>query len=330
MKDIQLCGVEYPLLDIIYRGVKENLITELGFKKRDVIAVDTETRARIIAAVKNLEPVYVPGGAAANTLSAFAGLGGSTAFIARCGQDHFGEIMMADFKQSGIITDGFILCDEPSGICIILVTEDAERTMFPSVEAGLRLRPEMLPEDLFRRSEWIFSQAYMLPYSSDLRITLDRTIELVKKHDCRLAFSLSAPGLVKAEINKIKEILPHVDLCFANEFEATELTGHTDPEQCAREIAKVCAHVVVTAGAQGVWIVENSEMLHVPAIACDPVDLTGAGDMFAGAYLFALTQGLDKKRAARAANYMAMRVICSVAARLSGDLKAEWQKALQA
>ncbi len=327
MRDIELCGVEYPILDIIYGGVPDRVVTDLGYKKRDVIPVDAIERSRIIAALEKLDPTYVPGGAAANSLSAFAGFGGKTAFIARCGQDQYGEILLKDFDRSGILRDGLVLCQEPSGICVIVTTEDAERTMFPSVEAGLRLKPSDLNLEIFKRAQWIFTQAYMLPYSQDLKDTLYKTLDLAVESGCKLAFSLSAPGIAKAERETLLKIIPRVDLLFANEFEATELSGKTCPKESALFLAEYCKHVVVTAGAEGVWIIADGEISHVAAFECQPVDLTGAGDMFAGAYLFGLVRGLSVPKAARVANYLAMQVITRVGARVEGDLQKLWLEA---
>ena len=63
---------------------------------------------------------------------------------------------------------------------------------------------------------------------------------------------------------------------------------------------------------------------HVSAFSCQPVDLTGAGDMFAGSFLYGITHGVAPEKAARAANFLAMKVITQIGARLHHGAKDYW------
>ena len=83
-------------------------------------------------------------------------------------------------------------------------------------------------------------------------------------------------------------------------------------------------HVVLTAGERGAHIWWEGERMHVPAFTCQPRDLTGAGDMFAGAFLYGITHGLSPYDSAHRACFLASRVISQVGARLQGDVKALW------
>jgi sugar/nucleoside kinase (ribokinase family) len=85
---------------------------------------------------------------------------------------------------------------------------------------------------------------------------------------------------------------------------------------------------VVTAGASGVYVRHGGVEAHVPAFPCQPKDLTGAGDMLAGAFLYGITHGVDPQKAARAACYLAMKVITQVGARLHHGTKHYWDEAL--
>ena len=66
----------------------------------------------------------------------------------------------------------------------------------------------------------------------------------------------------------------------------------------------------------------------MPAFPCEPKDLTGAGDMLAGSFLYGVTHGIHPQKAARAANYLAMKVITQIGARLHHGAKAHWEHAL--
>jgi sugar/nucleoside kinase (ribokinase family) len=86
---------------------------------------------------------------------------------------------------------------------------------------------------------------------------------------------------------------------------------------------------VVTDGANGAFVRFDGREHHVPAFPCVPKDLTGAGDMFAGSFLYGITHGVPAERAARAANYLAMKVITQVGARLHHGAKTFWEEGLK-
>jgi sugar/nucleoside kinase (ribokinase family) len=89
-------------------------------------------------------------------------------------------------------------------------------------------------------------------------------------------------------------------------------------------------NAVVTAGAAGIQIWDGSSVVHVPAFPSNPRDLTGAGDMLAGAYLFGISSGMSSPKAARAACFMAKQVIERLGARLPSGVKEFWSEALVA
>ena len=82
----------------------------------------------------------------------------------------------------------------------------------------------------------------------------------------------------------------------------------------------------MTDGANGAFVRYSGSECHVPAFSCQPVDATGAGDMFAGAFLYGVTRGVPAERAARAANFLAMKVITQIGARLHHGTKQFWNE----
>ena len=92
-----------------------------------------------------------------------------------------------------------------------------------------------------------------------------------------------------------------------------------------RDLVPSC---VVTDGPNGAFVRHDGFEGHVPAYACQPKDLTGAGDMLAGAFLYGITHGIRPDRAARAGCYLAMKVITQVGARLHHGTRQFWHEAL--
>ena len=83
---------------------------------------------------------------------------------------------------------------------------------------------------------------------------------------------------------------------------------------------------IVTAGADGAYVYYAGETFHTPAYLCKPIDTTGAGDMFAGAFLYGITHGFTAQDAARGACYLSSKVITQLGARLISGTKDYWQE----
>ena len=83
---------------------------------------------------------------------------------------------------------------------------------------------------------------------------------------------------------------------------------------------------VVTAGPRGAYIRHNGVEVHVPAVPCEPKDLTGAGDMFAGSFLYGLTHGVSPEKSGLAASFLATKVITQIGARLHHGTKHFWDE----
>src|SRR5262249_20142654 len=95
-----------------------------------------------------------------------------------------------------------------------------------------------------------------------------------------------------------------------------------------RKLKGLVPAAVVTAGARGAFVRHDGVETHVPAFPCAPKDLTGAGDMFAGAFLYGFTHGVPVEVAARRACFLAMKVITQVGARLHHGTKDFWSDVL--
>ena len=117
-------------------------------------------------------------------------------------------------------------------------------------------------------------------------------------------------------------------MLFCNASEACAVAKTAAADEAFAKLKAIVPACVVTDGPNGAFVRFGGDEFHVPAFACTPKDLTGAGDMFAGAFLYGVTHGLDVKRVARAANFLAMKVITQVGARLHHGTRAFWEQAL--
>src|SRR5262249_2840676 len=128
----------------------------------------------------------------------------------------------------------------------------------------------------------------------------------------------------------LRAALKDADLFFCNESEACAVTGASDAKEAFARLKDTVPSVVVTNGPHGAYIRHDSVEAHVPAFASEPKDLTGAGDMFAGAFLYGITHGVSPEHAARGAGFLAHKVIEQVGARLHHGTKQFWDECLEA
>jgi sugar/nucleoside kinase (ribokinase family) len=167
-----------------------------------------------------------------------------------------------------------------------------------------------------KRSYAVFLEGYLMAASEESRAALLTTAQEASLHGSIVALSLGASSLVEGRKREFHAILPHTGLIFGNESEACALTGKPSGTEAIQALSTKVARVVVTCGAEGALISEHGKIEHVPAYPTQVVDTTGAGDAFAGGYLFGLLEGHSVARSAAFGNFLASKVVAIAGARL--------------
>ncbi len=119
-----------------------------------------------------------------------------------------------------------------------------------------------------------------------------------------------------------------MDLLFCNEGEAVAYTETPDVEAACTALGRSVGSFAVTCGPRGALVKEGERVREVPGRQVKAVDTNGAGDMFAGAFLFAITNGYTSEQAARLGNYAAGEVVSQYGPRLDRSLKPEIDRIL--
>ena len=134
----------------------------------------------------------------------------------------------------------------------------------------------------------------------------------------KVALSLSDPfcGAGVCVTNLRAVIGEGVDHIFCNKDEAVAFTETDSIEEAFEALKRYTKTFAVTDGGSGAFVFDGETMIKSPGVAADAVDTNGAGDMFAGAFLYAVTAGRDFKWAAELANESAARVVGQFGPRL--------------
>ncbi len=327
MREFQLYGLGNALVDI-FLEVSDEEFASLGFQRGSTQLVDLAEQKTLLQRYENRQPRLVSGGSLANSLVAFAQLGGQAAFLSCVGDDRYGLFYQAEFEELGIDIGNPVVVGQSTGTCLCLITPDAERTMRTCLGVGSQLSAKHVDERRLQNSEWLFVEGYMLANPQTGQEAIREAVRLARRHDVRIALTCSEAFIVQHFGDAFFETLAQTDLLFCNASEARAVTGAASAEEAFAVLKDKVPSALVTDGAHGVYVRHAGIETHVPAFPCQPVDLTGAGDMLAGAFLYGMLGGIPADRAARAACYLATMVICQVGARLHHGTRRYWHECL--
>jgi sugar/nucleoside kinase (ribokinase family) len=327
MKPFQLCGVGNAIVDIFVE-VSESEFAALGFERGTMVLVDLAAQKTLLDSHQKHEPKLVSGGSVANSIIAFSQLGGQAAFIGCVGDDRYGLFYVSEFQELGIDIGNPIIVNETTGTSVCLITPDAERTMRTCLAVASHLAARHVDEERIKRSEWLFVEGYVFANPDTGQTAIQEAIRVARLHGTRIVITCSDAFVVQVFGNAFHEALHHADLLFCNESEACALTGATTAEDAFDRLKGTVPSVVVTNGPHGAYVRHDGVETHVPAFPCEPKDLTGAGDMFAGSFLYGITHGVAPEKAARAASFLSQKVITQVGARLHHGSRQFWDECL--
>lgn len=333
-RSLGLVGVCNAIVDL-YAHLTDEQLAELGFTKTSYAMQSRVEQEQLIGKLPQTSLPKINGGSVANSVVTFAqaaytGGEASSAMFTSIGSDAMGDFYREASERLGIVVAGGVHSSEATGTCVVCVTPDAERTMRTYLGAALHLEAQHIDDEFLAKTQWVFLEGYVLVNPNDAGAAVARrVVAAAKAAHTKIALTCSDAWVVGAQKELFAEILPFVDLLFANESEAMALTGAATVEEAINRIADLVPFAVVTRGGDGVSVVRSPlQPLHVPAVACNPVDLTGAGDSFAGAFLWALTKGATDKQAATLGCEVAGRVIQQLGPRLQLDEVLEITKKL--
>jgi len=327
MKEFQICGLGNAIVDI-FLEVSEAEFAELGFERGGMRLVEQADQKALLERYQKHEPKLVSGGSVANSIIAFSQLGGQAAFIGCVGDDRYGLFYANEFEELGIDIGNPIIVNEGTGTCLCIITPDAERTMRTSLAVSSHLAARHVDANRVKKSDWLFIEGYVFANPDTGQTAIREAIKVAKATDTKVAITCSDAFVVNVFGDALRDALKQTDLLFCNETEACAVTGASTAEDAFNKLTASIPSVVVTNGPHGAYVRHDGVKAHVPAFPSQPKDLTGAGDMFAGAFLYGITHGVSPEKAARGGAFLSHKVITQIGARLHHGTKSFWDEAL--
>jgi len=249
------------------------------------------------------------GGSGANVAAWLADLGMPVELVARVGDDSRGGTALAVLDAAGVTVRVVRDPERATGRCVVVVTPDGERTMFPDPGANARLAVSDLDGLAWRAGDHLHVSGYSLlrEGSRDAALT---ALERARAAALSVSVDASSEALLLALGPEafLSWLVPG-DLLFANDDEASALTGHSKPLDALRALTDRGLLVVVKRGADGAVVGSGDQRWSAPAVPAENRDTTGAGDAFAAGFLASWTRGADIAEALRLATRIAARAV---------------------
>ncbi|MEZ5476682.1 MAG: adenosine kinase [Thiolinea sp.] len=321
-------GIGNALVDKEFE-VSEAFLAEQGIEKGLMTLIDEQRHHSLLDSLQQSFGLKkrTGGGSAANTIVAISQFGAKTFYACKVANDEFGEFYKQDLHAAGVDT-GLDRIDAQgvTGKCMVMVTPDAERTMNTFLGITADFSAAEVHFDELRTSRYLYIEGYLV--TSDVsRAAVLEARRVAAEHGVRTAFTFSDPSMVTYFRAGVDEVLGDgVDILFCNHEEALIYAQTDDLEQAVATLLGKTQKLVITLGKQGALIANaDGSRTAVATEAVQALDTNGAGDMFAGAFLYGMTQNMSDAQAATLANRAAGRIVTLYGARLS---KAEQQELL--
>jgi sugar/nucleoside kinase (ribokinase family) len=305
------------LLDIEF-AVSPEVLQNLSIEKGVMTLLDQDSQDKIVSNLANYDQKRSCGGSAANTLIAISQFGGKAFYSCKVADDEPGQFYTQDLIDCGVTTNLESHVPEPgvTGKCLVFVTPDADRTMntFLGI-SGEFSDTELVPEAI-ENAEYTYIEGYLVSGETSKQAAI-KAKEMAQAAGNQVAFSLADPNMVKFFKSGLLEIIGSgVDLLFANEGEALLMADTEDFDQAIEYLKTVSKKFAVTRGASGSVVFDGEQLIQIEPFPVKAIDTVGAGDMYAGAFLYGITNGMNYAEAGRLASLASSRIVTTLGARM--------------
>jgi sugar/nucleoside kinase (ribokinase family) len=317
MKKYDVYGIGNALLDMVYE-VDDAILSALNIDKNLMTLIDEHEHHHIIEGLRQHKATYACGGSAANTIITAQELGAATYYACHVANDTAGNLFYHDLITKGVATN---LTEHyrpagTTGKCIVTVTPDAERSMSTYLGITSELDSQVINEQAVASSHYVYLEGYLVAADA-ARAAAVLTRDIAQQSQVKTSLTLSDANMVTGFKEGLHQILGNgVDLLFCNEQEALLFCDTEDFAIAKKRLLNYCKQYVITQGAHGACAYDGKQWHHIKPYSAKVIDTLGAGDTYAGAFLYAINHGFRFDDAARLANLAAARVVEKIGPRL--------------
>lgn len=320
MSKYHLYGIGNALVDMEFELSHEQLET-LNIDKGLMTLIEQEQHDALYAALSHLPTQRSCGGSAANTVIALTQLGGQGYYSCKVARDETGDFYLSDMNASGVDTNLRHQVREAgiTGKCIVMTTPDADRSMNTFLGITATIGPEELDTEALCASEFYYMEGYLVTSPSGSKAAIEGR-RIAEANGVKTVLTLSDPNMANFFRDGLLAMAgDKLDLIFCNRDEALAMSQTSSPEAAMGVLRQLSKAVVITHGAKGSTCFDGQDLHTIEAVHTNAVDSNGAGDMYAGAFLYGLNHGMDYATAGALASLTSSQVVSQLGPRLQPE-----------
>lgn len=297
MKKYDVYGIGNALVDVEIE-VETDFLNKNNVEKGLMTLVEESRQKELLAAVHGITHKKSCGGSAANTMIAVSHLGGKGFYSCKVAADELGEFYFNDLKESGLATNlNDIRENGKTGQCMVFVTPDADRTMNTFLGITATYSENEINFEELAQSEWLYIEGYLVTGPNSKAAAI-KAREFANLKGIKTSITFSDPGIVGFFKDGFKDMIGDgVDLLFCNEAEAFEYTGKSNLAEAGEELKKIAKAYAITLGPKGAVLFDGEKSYEIDTAKVKALDTNGAGDLFAGTFLYGINNGLNFQEA---------------------------------
>ncbi len=297
---------------LISKGISPSSMTLIDQKEQHELLDDLNTNFK-------KESFMACGGSATNSIIAASNFGSHCYYSCKVADDEFGNFYLQDLLKNAVSHNSIPLRSSlSSGKCVVMVTPDAERTMCTNLGISGELSTQDINEEAIINSRYLYLEGYLVTSEKAFKAAI-KSADIAKENNVKIALSLSDPNIVSIFRDHFLEILNiKCDLIFCNELEAMAFSKKDDPKKSIEVLRDFSLEGLITLGSKGCIAWSQSQSLKLSTSKVNALDTNGAGDMFAGAVLNALSEGKNLTESAKFGCFAASEKVKSFGPRVDG------------
>jgi sugar/nucleoside kinase (ribokinase family) len=309
---MKILGIGNAIVDVICK-VEDDFLTKNNLTKSTMKLVDETEFKKLLSSLKIEETIS--GGSVANSIVGLAQLGDKVGFIGKVNEDDLGNKYEEGLKKENVKYFYSKKKEElPTGTCLILISPDSERTMCTFLGTAGKINENDVDANAVKSSEMIFLEGYLWDEGNP-----KKAFYKAIQNSNSAAMSLSDLFCVERHKSHFLDLVKNkLDITFANEQEITSLIDAKNFDEIISFGKSLGKTIDITRGEKGSVAIKKNEV-----VECESkknlkiVDLTGAGDLFAGGFLHGYINKLSIKESLEKGTEMSSKIIQKIGARLN-------------
>ncbi len=318
MTQYGLVAIGNALVDVLAPSSEEFIAQQMkdhGMVRGGMSLIDESRALQLYDAMG--PATEMSGGSAGNTMAAFASFGGKGSYVGKVGDDQLGEIFRHDLKAMGVThTTKPAQSGTATGRCMVLISEDGQRTMNTFLGAAVELSPDDIDEEVIKNAAVTYLEGYLFDPPMAMKAFF-KAAEIAHAAGRKMSLTLSDSFCVGRHRDAFKDLVEnHIDILFANEEEIKSLYEVSSLEDAIKTVSGKCEIVAITCSEKGSVILKDGVRTDVKAEpVAKVVDTTGAGDAYAAGFLYGYTEGMNMAQCGQLGSIAAAEVISHVGPR---------------